>query len=79
LADEDALMIQHLKALGAIPFVLTNVPQSLLSYSCSNPIYGTTTNPVASDNRTPGGSSGGEAVYATIYYRYCKWEIVFWA
>ncbi|VDM82668.1 unnamed protein product [Strongylus vulgaris] len=41
-----------------IPFVQTNVPQSLLSYSCSNPVYGTTTNPI-DKTRTPGGSSGG--------------------
>ncbi|PIO59266.1 hypothetical protein TELCIR_19277, partial [Teladorsagia circumcincta] len=44
----------------AIPFVHTNVPQSLVSYGCSNPVYGSTTNPYNSE-RVPGGSSGGEA------------------
>ncbi|VDO78515.1 unnamed protein product [Haemonchus placei] len=43
-----------------IPFVQTNVPQSMLSYSCSNPVYGTTNNPLDKE-RTSGGSSGGEA------------------
>lgn len=45
--------------LGAIPFVLTNVPQTLLTYSCENPVFGTTLNPLSAD-RTSGGSSGGE-------------------
>ena len=44
---------------GAIPFVLTNVPQTLLTYSCENPVYGSTSNPLSKD-RTSGGSSGGE-------------------
>ena len=49
-----------MKALGAIPFCITNIPQTMLSYACSNPVYGCTTNPHDSQ-RTPGGSSGGEA------------------
>ncbi|VDO55748.1 unnamed protein product [Haemonchus placei] len=56
----DAVMVQHVKRLGMIPFVQTNVPQSMLSYSCSNPVYGTTNNPLDKE-RTSGGSSGGEA------------------
>ncbi len=47
-------------ALGGIPFVQTNVPQTMMSIGCFNPIYGITTNPYNSE-RTPGGSSGGEA------------------
>ncbi|EGT36225.1 hypothetical protein CAEBREN_06829 [Caenorhabditis brenneri] len=53
-------MVQFLSERGAIPFCLTNVPQGLLSYVSSNPIYGTTKNPW-DFSRTPGGSSGGEA------------------
>lgn len=45
---------------GAIPFVKTNVPQSLYSFECNNPLWGMTTNPYNSDY-VPGGSSGGEA------------------
>lgn len=53
-------MVQFLSDQGAVPFCLTNVPQGLLSYVSSNPIYGTTKNPW-DFSRTPGGSSGGEA------------------
>ena len=51
---------QRMKDLGAIPFCLTNVPQTMMSYGCSNPVFGMTTNPY-DKKRTPGGSSGGEA------------------
>uniref|UniRef100_V9KM32 Fatty-acid amide hydrolase 1 n=1 Tax=Callorhinchus milii TaxID=7868 RepID=V9KM32_CALMI len=57
--EEDSIIVQVLKKQGAIPFVKTNVPQSLLSYECSNPIFGSTANPY-NGNRTSGGSSGGE-------------------
>ncbi|CAB3405900.1 unnamed protein product [Caenorhabditis bovis] len=57
---EDSVMVAQIKSLGAIPFCQTNVPQSLLSYNCSNPVYGTTNHPM-DKNRTSGGSSGGES------------------
>ncbi|TMS38943.1 hypothetical protein L596_005564 [Steinernema carpocapsae] len=53
-------MVTYLRTQGAVPFVITNVPQALLSFVCSNSVYGTTGNPHNKD-RTPGGSSGGEA------------------
>ncbi|KAE9417752.1 hypothetical protein Angca_008416, partial [Angiostrongylus cantonensis] len=56
---EECSMVTHLRNLGAIPFVITNVPQALLSFVCSNSVYGTTVNP-RDVTRTPGGSSGGE-------------------
>ncbi|XP_070572442.1 vitamin D3 hydroxylase-associated protein-like [Ptychodera flava] len=59
LADEDHVIVQVLKNQGAIPFMRTNLPQTMLSYSCSNPIYGETYNPYDCE-RCPGGSSGGE-------------------
>ncbi|XP_072366784.1 vitamin D3 hydroxylase-associated protein-like [Scyliorhinus torazame] len=59
-AVEDSVIVQVLKKQGAIPFVKTNVPQTLLSLECSNPIYGQTVNP-HDTKRTSGGSSGGEA------------------
>ncbi|NXE45291.1 FAAH1 hydrolase, partial [Casuarius casuarius] len=58
-AAEDSVLVQVLKRQGAIPFVKTNVPQSLVSYDCENLIFGQTFNPVLY-TRTPGGSSGGE-------------------
>uniref|UniRef100_A0A8C6XH15 Fatty-acid amide hydrolase 1 n=1 Tax=Naja naja TaxID=35670 RepID=A0A8C6XH15_NAJNA len=58
-AAEDAVIVQVLKHQGAIPFVKTNIPQSLLNYDCSNPIFGSTVNPL-NPTKSPGGSSGGE-------------------
>lgn len=47
-------------AAGAIPFVKTNIPQTMMSFVCSNPVFKTTTNPY-NPLYTCGGSSGGEA------------------
>lgn len=58
--EVDSVIVEHLQELGAIPFVLTNVPQTLLTYSCENPVYGSTSHPMDKE-RTSGGSSGGEA------------------
>ncbi|XP_070259405.1 fatty-acid amide hydrolase 1-like [Myotis yumanensis] len=58
-AAKDGVLVKVLKAQGAIPFVKTNIPQSMLSFDCSNPIYGQTRNPL-NLKKTPGGSSGGE-------------------
>ena len=56
----DAVIVQVLRAQGAIPgFCRTNIPQTMLSFECSNPIYGQTANP-HDTTRGPGGSSGGE-------------------
>jgi hypothetical protein len=52
-------MIIILKRLGAVPFCRTNLPQSLLAFESSNPIFGITKNP-RDLSRSPGGSSGGE-------------------
>ncbi|VDM83040.1 unnamed protein product, partial [Strongylus vulgaris] len=46
-------------SLFSVPFVITNVPQALISFVCSNSVYGTTLNP-NDVTRSPGGSSGGE-------------------
>ncbi|GMR46119.1 hypothetical protein PMAYCL1PPCAC_16314 [Pristionchus mayeri] len=59
-AENDSPLVTQLRELGAIPFVQTNVPTSLLSYTCGNSIYGWTENP-HKKGRTPGGSSGGES------------------
>ncbi|NXT25597.1 FAAH1 hydrolase, partial [Syrrhaptes paradoxus] len=58
-AAEDSVVVQVLRRQGAIPFVKTNVPQSLISYDCKNLIFGQTFNPLLY-TRSPGGSSGGE-------------------
>jgi Asp-tRNA(Asn)/Glu-tRNA(Gln) amidotransferase A subunit family amidase len=59
IETEDAQCVATLRQLGAIPFARTNVPQSLMSFGCSNPIYGTTSGPYCK-TRSAGGSSGGE-------------------
>ena len=46
--------------MGGIPFVKTNVPQTLMSFECSNPLWGITSN-FLDKSLSPGGSSGGEA------------------
>ncbi|XP_022531115.1 fatty-acid amide hydrolase 1 [Astyanax mexicanus] len=55
----DSVVVTVLKKQGAIPFIKTNVPQGLLNYECSNPIYGMAVNP-RNLKKTCGGSSGGE-------------------
>ena len=59
-AVRDCSFVRALKELHAVPFCLTNVPQTMISFGCSNPVYGETVNP-HDRTRTPGGSSGGEA------------------
>ncbi|XP_009873832.1 PREDICTED: fatty-acid amide hydrolase 1-like, partial [Apaloderma vittatum] len=58
-AAEDSVVVQVLRRQGAIPFVKTNVPQSLISFDCKNLIFGQTFNPLLY-SKSPGGSSGGE-------------------
>ncbi|KAF7659686.1 hypothetical protein LDENG_00294480 [Lucifuga dentata] len=58
-AKADCVIVEVLKRQGAIPFVKTNIPQGLLNYDCSNPIYGQSLNP-HNLQKTSGGSSGGE-------------------
>ncbi|NXA21553.1 VDHAP protein, partial [Ibidorhyncha struthersii] len=57
--EEDSVVVQVLKSQGAIPFVKTNIPQTMINYDCSNLIFGQTLNPL-NHQKSPGGSSGGE-------------------
>ncbi|KFO76936.1 Vitamin D3 hydroxylase-associated protein, partial [Cuculus canorus] len=57
--EEDSVIVRVLKSQGAIPFVKTNIPQTMINYDCSNLIFGQTLNPL-NHQKTPGGSSGGE-------------------
>ncbi|WVW82528.1 hypothetical protein I302_104539 [Kwoniella bestiolae CBS 10118] len=63
--EEEAILVKLFRRGGGIPFCKTNVPQTLLAFECSNPIFGTTTNPYSSE-RTCGGSSGGEAALIAL-------------
>jgi len=59
-AQNDALVVQRLKAAGAVILGKTNVPLNLSDWQSFNEVYGTTNNPWDL-SRTPGGSSGGSA------------------
>ncbi|KAF5391534.1 hypothetical protein D9757_002497 [Collybiopsis confluens] len=66
-ADSNAVLIDQLISLGAIgPIVKTNVPQTMFSFECRNPLWGLTTNPYNPDY-TCGGSSGGEAALLAMH------------
>ncbi|HEY7851212.1 MAG TPA: amidase family protein [Ktedonobacterales bacterium] len=60
LATEDDLYVARLRAAGAIIVGKTNLSQLLLYIESDNPLYGRTNNPWNLE-RTPGGSSGGQA------------------
>ncbi|KAJ7093138.1 amidase [Mycena epipterygia] len=64
-AAADADVVSLLISCGAIPIVKTNVPQTMFSFECCNPIWGRTTNPY-NGGYTCGGSSGGEAALLSM-------------
>jgi amidase len=65
--EADALVIQRLKAAGAIILGKTNVPINLGDWQSYNEVYGTTNNPWDA-SRSPGGSSGGSAASLAAGY-----------
>jgi amidase len=60
VARADSVVVERLRAAGAIVFGKTNVPFALGDLQSYNEIYGSTGNPW-DPSRTPGGSSGGAA------------------
>src|ERR1051326_8912584 len=62
LIKREGPLVKRLRQAGAIVLGKTNLSQLLLSVSgtCENPVYGRTNNPWDLE-RSPGGSSGGEA------------------
>ncbi|MEQ9434848.1 amidase family protein [Hyphomonas sp.] len=59
--EADAVVVQRLKAAGAVILGKTNAPVALADWQTENPVYGRTLNPY-DPGRSPGGSSGGAAV-----------------
>jgi Asp-tRNA(Asn)/Glu-tRNA(Gln) amidotransferase A subunit family amidase len=55
----NSALVQLLLDAGAVPFVKTNVPITLLSFESCSDLWGRTTNPHALAF-SPGGSTGGE-------------------
>ncbi|HET6257342.1 amidase [Pseudonocardia sp.] len=56
----DALVVERIRAAGAITIGKTNVPEFAAGSHTINPVFGPTRNPYA-PSRSPGGSSGGAA------------------
>ena len=59
--DQDEIIVERLRAAGAIVIGKTNTPEFGAGSQTFNPVFGKTRNPYALD-RTCGGSSGGGAV-----------------
>jgi fatty acid amide hydrolase len=59
-AEADDAHIARLRAQGAVVLAKSNVAQLLIYFESDNPLHGRTLHPAAPE-RTPGGSSGGEA------------------
>ncbi len=60
IAAADAASVAQLRHEGAVILGTTNCPEFLMAYETDNLLHGRTNNPWALE-RTPGGSSGGEA------------------
>ena len=60
IESKDDPYVAALRAAGAIPIAKTNVPQLMIYTESDNPLYGCTNNPWDQE-RSCGGSSGGEA------------------
>ncbi|KAB8304158.1 hypothetical protein EYC80_003577 [Monilinia laxa] len=58
--EKDGIMVRILKDAGAIPYVKTNLPITLLSFESTNDVWGRCTNP-HNNKYSPGGSTGGES------------------
>lgn len=58
--DSESSVVTTLKALGAVPYVKTNVPTAMMIAESVNNVYGRTLNP-RNRETTSGGSSGGES------------------
>ncbi len=60
VAAQDAPLVARLRKAGAIVLGVTNTPELLMAWETDNLLYGRTNSPWDLE-RTPGGSSGGEA------------------
>jgi Asp-tRNA(Asn)/Glu-tRNA(Gln) amidotransferase A subunit family amidase len=65
-AAEDSTVVARLRREGAILLGKTNTPELLASYETDNFLTGRTNNPWDVE-RTPGGSSGGEAAAIAVF------------
>ena len=61
----DGAFVKLLRDAGAVPFVKTNVPTTMLSFESTNDVFGRTENP-HKKGYSPGGSSGGESALLAL-------------
>ncbi|KAF9563083.1 amidase [Agrocybe pediades] len=64
-ADKDSVLVKVLNQCGAVLYVRTNVPQTLMWGETHNHVFGRTLNPY-NRSLTPGGSSGGEGALVAM-------------
>ncbi|PYH46931.1 general amidase GmdB [Aspergillus saccharolyticus JOP 1030-1] len=64
-AKKNAALVQMLLDLGAVLYVKTNVPQTMMTGDSDNNIYGRTLNP-HNTTLTAGGSTGGEGALVAL-------------
>jgi amidase len=64
-ASEDSTLVELLMKAGAIPFVKSNVPATLMMGESVNNVFGRTLNP-RNRGLTTGGSSGGESALVSF-------------
>ena len=60
MPSEDTILVERLRAAGALPIGKTNVPEFGMGSHTYNKVYGTTVNPYDA-SKSAGGSSGGAA------------------
>jgi amidase len=60
IPQRDATVIARMRAAGAIPIAMTNLPEFSMAFESDNLVHGRTNNPY-NLARTPGGSGGGGA------------------
>jgi Asp-tRNA(Asn)/Glu-tRNA(Gln) amidotransferase A subunit family amidase len=60
VATHDAPLVERLRGAGAVTLGVTNTPELLMAWETDSLLYGRTNSPWDLE-RTPGGSSGGEA------------------
>lgn len=60
IPERDATIIARMRAAGAIPICMTNLPELSMAFESDNLLYGRANNPY-NLARTPGGSGGGGA------------------
>ncbi|KAE8353197.1 amidase signature domain-containing protein [Aspergillus coremiiformis] len=65
LPEKNSALVDLLLDLGAVLYVKTNIPQTMMTADSENNIYGRTLNP-HNTNLTAGGSSGGEGALSAF-------------